>query len=252
MNKVMKKVLSCILIIWLLTGYVQPLEVEAAQNVIEVELELYSTSGTPVYAKDNVFTNVAFFLERFTLVKVTGITTTGFYRVDIGGTYYIPGAFLVAQVSAPLTEKEIMLKAIDDYANAYAMLLEQSEQSITTYGLKDMTGDGIPELFSGNGKEIYTYHEGRAVMMYYGIYADTFYQSPKDNALLGKYNWNGQDVWEVFYVDMSLLPWGQFRCFSTLAAPYIENAVQITYPYVNNEATRAGLKTTLSNMFGIK
>lgn len=248
----MKKILSCMLIIWILVGCVQPLEVNAAENVIEVEMEMYSTSGTPVYATDNVFTNVAFLLERFTMVKVTGITTTGFYRVDIGGTYYIPGAFLVAQVSAPLTEKEVMLEAVEDYAEAYAMLLEQSQQSIANFGLKDMTGDGIPELFSGNGKEIYTYYDGRAVMMYYGIYEDTFYQSPKDNALLGKYTWNGQDVWEVFYVDKSLLPWGQFRCFSTLAAPYLDKAVQISYPYVNDEATRTGLKTILKNMMGIK
>ena len=96
----MKKILSCGLIIWLLFGSVPQYEVEAASNVIAVEMELYSTSGTPVYATDNVLTNVSFYLERFTLVKVTGITTSGFYRVDIGGTYYIPGAFLVAQISA--------------------------------------------------------------------------------------------------------------------------------------------------------
>ena len=248
----MKKILSCVLIIWLLFGSVPQYEVEAASNVIAVEMELYSTSGTPVYATDNVLTNVSFYLERFTLVKVTGITTSGFYRVDIGGTYYIPGAFLVAQSSAPLTEKEIMLKALEERAEAYAMLLEQSQQNITTYGLMDLTGDGLPELFAGNGKEIYTCYNGRPVMMYYGMYQDTFYKSPKDHALIGKYLWNDQDVWEVFYVDMSLLPWGQFRCFSTVATPYIENAVQITYPYTNDAATRAGIMSVLQNMLGIK
>ncbi|MBE5876411.1 MAG: hypothetical protein E7290_05945 [Lachnospiraceae bacterium] len=247
----MKKILSCMLIIWILGGMVPTIEVKAASNVIAVEMEMYSTSGTPVYTTDNIFTDVAFLLERFTLVKVTGITTSGFYRVDIGGTYYIPGAFLIAQVSAPKTEKEIMLEALEERAEAYAMLLEQSQQSITTYGLVDVTGDGLPELFSGNGREIYTCYEGRPVVMYCGMYQDIFYKSPKDNALIGKYSWNGQDIWEVFYVDMSLLPWGQFRCFSTLAAPYIDKAVQITYPYTNDEATRTGIKTVLKNMLGI-
>ncbi len=248
----MKKILSCMLIIWILCGSVPQIEVQAASNVISVEMEMYSTSGTPVYTTDNIFTDVAFLLERFTQVKVTGITTSGFYRVDIGGTYYIPGAFLVAQVSPPKTEKEIMLEALEQRAEAYAMLLEQSQQSITTYGLLDVTGDGLPELFSGNGREIYTCYEGRPVVMYCGMYQDIFYKSPKDNALIGKYSWNGQEIWEVFYVDMSLLPWGQFRCFSTLAAPYIDKAVQITYPYINDEASRAGITNVMKNMLGIK
>lgn len=248
----MKKLVSCMLIIWLLVGMVPQTQAYAASNVIEVDMGMYSTSGTPVYKTDNIFTDVVFLLERFTLVKVTGITTTGFYRVDIGGTYYIPGAFLVAQVGAPKTEKEIMLEALEERAEAYARLLEQSMQSITSYGLMDVTGDGLPELFSGNGREIYTCYDGRPVAMYCGMYQDVFYKSPKDNALIGKYSWNGQEVWEVFYVDMSLLPWGQLRCFSTLAGPYIENAVQITYPYVNNDTTRAGIKNVLQNMLGIK
>ena len=216
------------------------------------EVQMYTTSGTPVYAVPDVFSPVAMYLERFTNVRVNGITDNGFYRVDIGGTFYIPGPYMVAKIEPDKTEKQKALERIDDFTEAYIILLEQMESYSETFALIDVTGDGVPEIFDASGKEIYTYYEKRPVMMYYSQYPLTFYYSKKDNKLLGNYNWNGNSIWEVYANDKSLLPWGQFRCVSTDASAYRGNATVITREYTNNAETRGNLKNILMEMLSVK
>ncbi|MDE6220806.1 MAG: hypothetical protein K2G51_10355, partial [Lachnospiraceae bacterium] len=63
-----------------------------AFNVTPIGMvEMYTTSGTPVYATPDVFSPVVVYLDRFINVRVFGITDNGFYQVDLNGTYYIPG-----------------------------------------------------------------------------------------------------------------------------------------------------------------
>ena len=52
-----------------------------AFNVMPIEMvEMYTTSGTPVYATPDVFSPVVVYIERFTNVRVFGITDNGFYQ----------------------------------------------------------------------------------------------------------------------------------------------------------------------------
>ncbi len=207
-----------------------------AINVTPISIELYSTSGTPVYAVPDVFSNIVVVLDRFVNVRVTGITDNGFYRVDIGGTYYIPGPFMVAQVNPPKSEKQKALENLNKVTEAYRMQLGFMESYSPNFALIDVTGDGIPEIFDASGKEIYTYYNERPVMIYYSGTPMTFYYSKNDNRLYGKYYWNGKAVWEGYFNDTSLLPWGQLKCDMTLtSAP---NAAEISRNYTNNEDTR--------------
>ncbi len=222
-----------------------------AFNVMPIEMvEMYTTSGTPVYATPDVFSPVVVYIERFTNVRVFGITDNGFYQVDLNGTFYIPGPFLVSQVQPAKTEKQKALEDLEDFAEAYRMQLEFMESYSSTFALVDVTGDGIHEIFDAEGKEIYTYYEKRPVMMYYSENPVKFYYSKGENKLLGMYTWNKKDIWEVYYKDTSLLPWGQFKCIGVATTP-TKDAPVITRNYTNNAETRADLYNILKKMLSL-
>lgn len=222
-----------------------------AFSVTPIEMvEMYTTSGTPVYATPDVLSPVVEYLNRFTNVRVFGITDTGFFQVDLNGTYYIPGAYLVPQIEPAKTEKQKALDELDDLVEAYRMQLEFMESYSGTFALVDVTGDGIPEIFDAEGKEIYSYYEKRPVMIYYSEYPVKFYYSKKENKLLGKYTWNKKDIWEVYYKDTSLLPWGQIKCIGTADTP-TKDAPVITRDYTNNAETRADLKNILKKILSL-
>lgn len=130
------------------------------------------------------------------------------------------------------------------------MQLEFMESYSSNFALIDVTGDGIPEIFDADGKEIYTYYDKRPVMIYYAEYPVNFYYSKDENKLLGKYTWNKKDIWEVYYKDTSLLPWGQLRCISTATSP-TKNAPAITRDYVNNAETRADMYNILKKILSL-
>lgn len=222
-----------------------------AFNVTSVDMAMYATSGTPVYATPDISSKVVVYIDRHCGVKVTGITDNGFYRVDLNGAYYIPGPYMVASVTTEKTQKQIALENLKKYAEAYKICLEHMSGYSTSFGLKDVTGDGIPEIFDKAGQEIYTYHNERMVMLYYSPNVTTFYYSAKDNVLIGKYTWNGTNIWEVYNKDTSILPWGQFKCVSTAASAYQKNATEITREYTNDEATRNNMYNILKGIMSL-
>ena len=128
-----------------------------ALNITPISVELYTTSGTPVYATPDVYGQVVTYLDRFINVRVTGITDNGFYQVNLGETYYIPGPFMITQVEPAKTEKQKALDNLDKLVEAYRIQLEQMESYSPSFALMDVTGDGIPEIFDKDGKEIYSY-----------------------------------------------------------------------------------------------
>ena len=76
-------------------AWIKPPATALAFNVTPIQMvEMYATSATPVYAVPDVYSPVVVYLERFTNVRVFGITDNGFYQVDLNGTYYIPGPFM--------------------------------------------------------------------------------------------------------------------------------------------------------------
>ena len=234
----------------LILSMVHPLNAYA-YNVTQTDVKMYTTSGTPVYATPDINSGVVAYLERFVNVTVTGITDNGFYRVNLNGDYYIPGPYLIHSVQPEKTEKQKALENLEKFAKAYAAQLELMKDYSTAFALIDVTGDGVPELFDLAGQEIYTYYGERAVMMYYSEYPITFYYDKKDNKLLGKYTWNKQEIWEVYYTDTSLLPWGQIRCFSTDASAYKSNATAVSRSYTNNDETRADMYNILKSILSL-
>lgn len=224
-----------------------------AFSVTSYTAEMYATSATPVYATPDVFTGVVMYLDRFMNVRVTGITDNGFYQVDINGKYYIPGAYLIASKATTKTEKQKALDNLDKFSQAYVNLLKQMDNyENKTFALLDVTGDGVPELISGDDSEIYTYYNERAMMIYYSANPTTLYYSSKDKKLLGKYTWNSNEYWEVYTKDTSLLPWGQLKCTSTDASSYKKNASVIDKEYTNDEDTRNGMYSTLKKILEIE
>lgn len=222
-----------------------------AFNVTPIQMvEMYTTSGTPVYATPDLLSPVVVYLDRFTNVRVYGITDNGFFQVDLNGTYYIPGPFMVTRIQPEKTERQKALDDLDDFTEAYRTQLEQMESYSSNFALVDVTGDGIPEIFDADGKEIYTYYDKRVVMIYYSENPVKFYYSKNENKLLGKYTWNKKDIWEVYYKDTSLLPWGQFKCVGVATSP-TQNAPAVTRDYTNNAETRAELHDILKKKLSL-
>lgn len=226
--------------------------VSFAFNVTPINMvEMYTTSGTPVYAVPDVLSPVVVYIDRFTNVRVNGITDNGFYQVDLNGTYYIPGPYMVSRIEPVKTEKQKALDDLEDFAEAYRTQLEFMESYSSRFALIDVTGDGIPEIFDDAGREIYTYYNEHPVMIYYSENPVTFYYSKKDNILLGKYTWNKNEIWEVYNKDVSLLPWGQFKCVSTAASSYKGNAAAVSREYTNNAETRADMYNILKKILSL-
>lgn len=220
-----------------------------AFNITEIgTVELFSTSATPVYAAPDLYGIPVTYLDRFQRVRVNGITDNGFYRVDLGSVYYIPGPYLTDSLEAPKTEKQKALDNIKDITDAYNILLEQiADNYSNTFQLMDVTGDGVPEIID-NKNGIYTYYDKHAVMIYCTTNPIELYYSKNNNVLMGHYKWKGSDIWEVYTKDTSLLPWGQFKCYSTNASAYREKAQKITCPYSNDSSTRNDLYNKLKNI----
>lgn len=255
MKKAWKRIVQYVafgmMLVLCIVGSYKPITTYAL-SVTPVNVKMYTTSGTPVFATPDLYSSVVVYIERFVNVTVTGITDNGFYQVDLNGNYYIPGPYLVGQIEPVKTEKQKVLENLEKFAEAYRIQLEQMTSYSTSFGLLDVTGDGIPELFDLSGKEIYTYHDGRAVMIYYSEYPLAFYYSKKDNVLLGKYTWNKNEIWEVYFKDTSLFSWGQIKCFSTDASLYKKNATAVPHSYVNDDSTRNGMYSILKDIMEIK
>lgn len=222
-----------------------------AMNVIPYYAKMYTTSGCAVYAAPSLFTDVVVYIERFVCVDVTGITENGFYQVDLGGVYYIPGPFLVSQVQLPKSPKQIALENLDKLVDAYRIQLEQMESYSSGFALVDMNGDGVPELFEAGGREIYRFNGEHAVMIYYNENPTKFYVTKDHKRLAGKYTWINKEVWEAYFMDYSLFPWGQIKCFSQNVSDIKNNLLPVEYNYANDAATRGELYAILKNMLSL-
>lgn len=254
MKKISKRLLLTVALLIVAIAFTTPTQAYAA-NFIPMPMEMYSTSATPVYASPDIFTPVVTYLERFINVRVTGITDNGFFVVDLNGTYYIPGMYLVPKIEKDKTASQKAHENLDEVTEIYRRQLEMMEGYWSKFALKDVTGDGVPELIDEAGKEIYSYYDDgehiRLVILFYSENPVTFYYSNNNNKLLGKYTWNDKDYWEVYNRDTTFVPWGQFRCVSTDASAYTGNATAIERDRDNNLETRNDLYNILHELLGL-
>ena len=109
MKKGTRKLIFAAALLIIAVAFTTPAQAHAL-NIIPMQLEMYSTSATPVYASPDVFSPIVTYLDRFLNVRVTGITENGFFQVDLNGAFYIPGAYLVPKVEK---EKSAYQKADD-------------------------------------------------------------------------------------------------------------------------------------------
>ena len=254
MKKGTRKLIFAAALLIIAVAFTTPAQAHAL-NIIPMQLEMYSTSATPVYASPDVFSPIVTYLDRFLNVRVTGITENGFFQVDLNGAFYIPGAYLVPKVEKEKSAYQKAHDRLDEVAEIYRTQLQMMDGAWSKFALKDVTGDGVPELIDDAGKEIYScYDDGeymRLVILYYSENPVTFYYSKNNNKLLGKYRWNDKDYWEVYNRDTTFVPWGQFRCVSTDASAYKGNAAAIERDRYKNQETRNDLYNILHEMFGL-
>lgn len=70
-------------------------------TVAEQSAVLYSNDKTRVYEAPDVNSKLVTTIERDMPVHVTGITSNGWFRISLDGTYYVPGDGLEAKSTAP-------------------------------------------------------------------------------------------------------------------------------------------------------
>lgn len=87
------KMIAALLASVVLAGGTAPVVVRADQEyeVTASKAVLYSNSKTVVYAKPDINADIVTSIKAGIPVEVTGITSNGWFRVSIDGTFYIPG-----------------------------------------------------------------------------------------------------------------------------------------------------------------
>ncbi len=181
MKKGIRKLIFAAALLIIAVAFTTPAQAHAL-NIIPMQLEMYSTSATPVYASPDVFSPIVTYLDRFLNVRVTGITENGFFQVDLNGAFYIPGAYLVPKVEKEKSAYQKAHDRLDEVAEIYRTQLQMMDGAWSKFALKDVTGDGVPELIDDAGKEIYScYDDGeymRLVILYYSENPCLLYTSP--------------------------------------------------------------------------
>lgn len=72
-------------------------------TVTESKAVLYSNDNTKVYKQPDVSSGVVTVIAKDLPVSVTGVTSNGWFRVSLNGTYYIPGDGLVSKTETTNT-----------------------------------------------------------------------------------------------------------------------------------------------------
>lgn len=223
-----------------------------AYNILPVEgIYNYKTIyGAYVYDTPVIGAKTFDYLDVYTDLDVTGVTDTGFFQIKIKERIgYVSGLFVEISNKYPVGE-EARKEAFKKIADAFNMQLETSSKYIPEFGIKDITGDGFPELIAANGKEIYSYFNEKPVMIYYSDIPKTFYYNKNLRLVLSGYSYGNKTLNEVLTMDYSVLPWGQLTCFLPgLAGQDIKTYSQITYNYTNNEETREKLGEILYSLY---
>ena len=110
-----RKIITSIMFIFLLTGC--SYDVYAAEyTVTDTNAVLYTAIQTGVYAEPDAQTTAVTVVDANLPIAVTGITSNGWFQIDLGGVYYVPGAALAAP-----TAEQVQAAATPSYVTpAYA------------------------------------------------------------------------------------------------------------------------------------
>lgn len=99
--------------------WIRPMQIYAQENVTvrEVSSVLYSIKDATVYSYPDVNSQVITRLQEGLPVKVVGVTSNGWFQVDINGKYYIPGGGLIdkgvaASANAPIYDTNAIVELI--------------------------------------------------------------------------------------------------------------------------------------------
>jgi hypothetical protein len=104
---------------------------------------------------------------------------------------------------------------LDGIANAYVKVMNEPSMELSdTFGLFDITGDGLPELFSGNGTEVITYwNNDRWELITEMVKLEWYYDAEQEKPLC-YYVWDneqGHEEWLLYYnIDTNVengFPW---------------------------------------------
>lgn len=92
MKELGRKIIIMLAAVALLTVRQHSLQVQAAEfTVTESEAILYSNDNTKVYKTPDTNSSVVTTIASGLPVSVTGITSNGWFRISLNGTYYVPG-----------------------------------------------------------------------------------------------------------------------------------------------------------------
>ncbi len=201
------KVFLASLMVLVFLFFRQMITYAAEYTVTNTNAVLYTAMQTGVYAEPDAQTVAITVLDINLPIAVTGITSNGWFQIDLGGVYYVPGAALTAptaeqtqasSVPAYITPnyaesvsytvnsiEEVEAAALDANARhattvtVYANNLDSStvrdafdpHKSVASYGMGTSNGLGTSIMWSG-GKTTYTFTYKRMSTIEEELYTD--------------------------------------------------------------------------------
>ena len=103
MNYQYFKVFLASLMILVFLFFRQMITYAAEYTVTDTNAVLYTAMQTGVYAEPDAQSLAVTVLDVNLPIAVTGITSNGWFQIDLGGVYYVPGAALAAMESEAVT-----------------------------------------------------------------------------------------------------------------------------------------------------
>lgn len=113
--------------------------------------------------------------------------------------------------------------SLEEVYEAYKKVLTDYEfGSIPeTFGLKDISNDGIPELLANNALQIYTYDKDEGIRWLWDSWVICeMYYSEKTNRILYYYTYQGDEDWVVFNVIPDTAEWDWYDRFGIFNGQY--------------------------------
>lgn len=145
MQKKGKRMAAAVMAALIMSTQTAPMQLRAAQEytVTASSAVLYSNSRTVVYARPDMSADIVTSIKAGVPVKVTGITSNGWFQVSLEGTYYIPGYGLedktATQSDSGVTQLAYSEDDIKEMTKGTFSFYENAElRAFTTQEVQDM------------------------------------------------------------------------------------------------------------------